>query len=86
LQNASPALKFTDNAQTFQGTLFCQPSSNMTFVKNGVEVEGPMAVGSFDSTFNNANIDPLPALANMPVGAPVPPNVTATISGLTIVG
>ena len=85
-KNASPAIKFTDNAQTFQGSLWTQPTSNMTFVKNGVHVEGPMALGSFDSTFNNATIDPLPVIKNMPVGAPVPPNVSASISPLTTIG
>jgi hypothetical protein len=84
--NASPAIKFTDNSETFQGSLFSQPSSNITFVKNGVHVEGPMSVGSFDSTFNNATIDPLPVIKNMPLGAPVPPNVSASISPLSVIG
>jgi len=45
-----------------------------------------MAIGSFDSTFNNATISPLPVIKNMPVGAPVPPNVSASISPLTTIG
>jgi Tfp pilus assembly protein PilX len=84
--NASPAIKFNDNAQTFQGSLFTQPSSNITFVKNGDQTQGPMAVGSFDATFNNATIQPLPVIKNMPVGAPVPPNVSASVSPLTTIG
>jgi len=85
-KNATPAIMFTNNAQTFQGSLWTQPSSNMTFVKNGVDVQGPMAIGSFDATFNNATIEPLPIIKNMPVGAPVPPNVSASISPLHIYG
>jgi hypothetical protein len=85
-KNASPAITFRDNAQTFQGALFTQPSSNITFAKNGDQTQGPMAVGSFDSTFNNATIQPLPTIKNMPLGAPVPPNVSASISPLTIIG
>jgi Tfp pilus assembly protein PilX len=84
--NLSPAIKFQDNAQTFQGSLFTQPTSNITFVKNGDQTQGPMAVGSFDATFNNATIQPLPVIKNMPVGAPVPPNVSASISPLTTIG
>jgi Tfp pilus assembly protein PilX len=85
-KNASPAIKFQDNAQTFQGSLWTQPTSNMTFVKNGDAVQGPIAIGSFDATFNNATISPLPVIKNMPVGAPVPPNVSASISPLTTIG
>jgi Tfp pilus assembly protein PilX len=85
-KNASPAIKFQDNSQTFQGSLFSQPSSNITFVKNGDHTQGPMAVGSFDATFNNATIDPLPVIKNMPLGAPIPPNVSASISPLSVIG
>jgi Tfp pilus assembly protein PilX len=77
-QNAT-AITFTNNAQTFQGSFWTQPSSSMTFVKNGVTVEGPMSIGSFDANFNNATFIPLPAIKNMPVGAPVPPNTAASI-------
>jgi len=76
------AITFTNNSQTFQGSLWTQPSSAMTFVKNGVSVQGPISVGKFDSTFNNASIKPLPVITNMPVGAPVPPNTGANLSPL----
>ena len=85
-KNVSPAISFSANAQTFQGSLFTQPSSSITFVKNGDQTQGPMAVGSFDATFNNATIQPLPVIKNMPVGAPVPPNVSASVSPLTVIG
>ena len=56
----------------------------MTFVKNGVTVEGPISVGSFDASFNNAVFKPLPVIKNMPVGAPLPPNSGATVGAMTI--
>jgi len=81
--NAS-AVQFTDNSQTFQGSLWTQPSSGLHFVKNGVTVEGPMSLGSFDASFNNATFIPLPLITNMPVGAPLPPNTGASLGTLTI--
>jgi Tfp pilus assembly protein PilX len=80
----SSAVQFTDNSQTFQGSIWTQPSSGMHFVKNGVTVEGPMSLGSFDASFNNATFIPLPLITNMPVGAPLPPNTGASLSSLTI--
>ena len=79
------AITFTNNAQTFQGSLWTQPSSSMTFQKNGVTVNGPISVGKLDSTFNNASIKPLPTITNMPIGAPIPPNTGVTIGPLTYV-
>ncbi len=84
LASSSAAITFTNNAQTFQGSLWCQPSSTMTFVKNGVTVQGPISIGKFDASFNNAVFKPLPVIKNMPVGAPVPPNTSASIGGLTV--
>ncbi|HEY2373240.1 MAG TPA: hypothetical protein VGH82_11970 [Gaiellaceae bacterium] len=81
--NAS-AVQFTDNSQTFQGSLWTQPTSGLHFVKNGVTVEGPMSLGSFDASFNNATFIPLPLITNMPVGAPLPPNTGASLGTLTI--
>jgi Tfp pilus assembly protein PilX len=84
LKSNTTAITFTNNSQTFQGSLWTQPSSTMTFVKNGVTVEGPISVGSFDASFNNAVFKPLPVIKNMPVGAPIPPNTGATIGSMTI--
>jgi Tfp pilus assembly protein PilX len=81
---AGAAVTFTDNSQTFQGSIWTQPTSHMTFVKNGVTVEGPISIGSFDATFNNASFKPLPVIKNMPTGAPIPPNTSATIGALTV--
>ena len=82
--NNSSAIQFTNNSQTFQGSMWTQPSSGMSFVKNGVTVEGPMSIGSFDASFNNATFIPLPVIKNMPVGAPLPPNTGASLSAMTI--
>jgi hypothetical protein len=84
LKSNTAAITFSDNTQIFQGSLWCQPSSSMTFVKNGVTVEGPISIGKFDNTFNNATFRPLPVIKNMPVGAPIPPNTGASVDPLTI--
>ena len=84
LKSATTSVTFTNNSQTFQGSIWTQPSSSMTFVKNGVTVEGPISVGSFDASFNNAVFKPLPVIKNMPVGAPIPPNTGASIGSMTI--
>jgi len=84
LKSSATSVTFTNNSQTFQGSIWCQPSSSMTFVKNGVTIEGPISIGSFDATFNNASFQPLPVIKNMPVGAPIPPNTGASIGTLTI--
>ncbi len=80
------AITFTNNNQTFQGSLWTQPSSAMTFQKNGVAIEGPVSVGRFDSSFNNAQIKALPTIVNMPVGAPIPPNTSASLGPLVRTG
>jgi Tfp pilus assembly protein PilX len=84
LKSSATSVTFQDNTQTFQGSIWCQPSSAMTFVKNGVTIEGPISIGHFDATFNNASFKPLPVIKNMPVGAPIPPNTGASIGTLTI--
>jgi Tfp pilus assembly protein PilX len=84
LKANTTSISFTDNSQTFQGSLWTQPSSVMTFVKNGVTVEGPISIGGFDATFNNASFKPLPVIKNMPTGAPIPPNTSASIGALTL--
>ena len=84
LKSNTTSLTFTNNAQTFQGSVWLQPSSTMTFVKNGVTLEGPISIGKFDNTFNNATFIPLPVIKNMPVGAPIPPNTGASVGTMTI--
>jgi hypothetical protein len=82
LKPNTTAVVFTNNSQQFQGSFWTQPSSSMTFQKNGVIVEGPISVGSFDATFNNSKFMPLPIIKNMPTGAPVPPNTSASVGPL----
>ena len=82
--SSATAISFNNNNQTYQGSLWCQPSSSMTFVKNGVTVQGPIAIGKFDASFNNATFKPLPVIKNMPPGAPLPPNSGATVGAMTI--
>jgi hypothetical protein len=53
-------------------------------VKNGVQIQGPISVGNFDASFNNASFKPLPVIKNMPTGAPIPPNTGVTIGTLTL--
>lgn len=84
LKTSVAAVTFSNNNETFQGSIWTQPSSSMTFVKNNVNVQGPMTIGSFNNTFNNAVFQPLPVIKNMPVGAPLPPNSGATIGPLTL--
>jgi Tfp pilus assembly protein PilX len=84
LTAATPSITFTNNAQSFQGSLWTQPTGSVNFVKNGINIEGPISVGTFDSSFNNASFQPMPVISNMPVGAPLPPNTGATVSNFTI--
>jgi Tfp pilus assembly protein PilX len=85
LKGAAAAINFAGNAQSFQGSIWMPSTSQITFAKNGVHIEGPIAVGSFDATFNNAVFEPLPVITNMPVGAPIPPNTSASIGPLLTV-
>lgn len=84
LKSSATSVTFQNNDQVFQGSIWCQPSSSMTFVKNGVTVEGPISIGKFDASFNNATFKPLPVIKNMPVGAPIPPNTGASVGSMTI--
>lgn len=85
LASNANAIVFQNNSQTFQGSLWTQPSSVVAFVKNTDTIEGPISVGGIDSEFNNATLIPLPVIVNMPVGAPLPPNSSVSLSSLTYV-
>ena len=84
LKSSATSITFQNNNETYQGSFWTQPSSTMTFLKNGCTVEGPMSVGSFDASFNNSTFIPLPVIKNMPVGAPLPPNTGASVGTMTI--
>jgi len=76
------AIYLNGQNQTFQGSIWTQPSSGMSFAGNGATVEGPISIGGFGSGTNNATFKPLPIIKNMPVGAPVPPNTSASVGPL----
>jgi Tfp pilus assembly protein PilX len=84
--STTTAVTFVGNSQTYQGSLWAPTCSTLSFTGNSATVEGPISIGSLDSTVNNATFKPLPVIKNMPVGAPVPPNTSAQIGPLTIVG
>ena len=65
---------------TYQGQLRCTAVHGPS--GNSLTTEGPVSVGSMTINANTFSFKPLPVITNMPVGAPVPPNVSATISPL----
>ncbi len=79
------AFSLPNNNESFQGSLWTQPSSGVTISGNNATIEGPMAVGSMNNA-NNVNLKPLPVIKNMPVGAPLPPNTGVTLSTPLTVG
>jgi hypothetical protein len=76
------AINFSGQNETYMGSLWCQPSSKLFYSGNSLTTEGPVSVGSMTINANTFAFKPLPVIKNMPVGAPVPPNVSATISPL----
>jgi hypothetical protein len=78
-------MTLTNNNQTFQGSIWTQPTATLSFAGNNDTVEGPLSIGTLDTPSNNAALKPLPAIKNMPLGAPLPPNVGVTISPLSYV-
>jgi hypothetical protein len=85
LAASSSAIAFNANAQSFQGSLYTQPNGGMIFNANTTSVQGPMSIGTMTVVMNNPSLKPLPVIQNMPVGAPLPPNIGVSISPLTIV-
>src|SRR5579862_5885075 len=84
--NNPAAISVPQNSTAFQGALWCQPSSGISIGGNTVDLQGPMSVGTINITGNTPNLEPLPVIKNMPIGAPVPPNTSASIGPLKIVG
>ena len=59
----------------WQGGLFCNPDASADFSGSNVEIQGPVICGRF--TFgSNTVFKPLPAITQLPIGAPVEPNVS----------
>jgi Tfp pilus assembly protein PilX len=82
LKNSAGAIEFSGQNETYMGSLWSQPSSKLLYSGNSLTTEGPVSVGSMTILANTFSFKPLPVIKNMPVGAPVPPNVSATISPL----
>ena len=66
--------------------MWAPTSSKVAFTGNGYEIQGPLAAGAMNIVANTFHFDPLPVIANMPLGAPVPPNVSVTINPMTVIG
>lgn len=79
------AITMSGNSETFQGSMWTQPSSSVSFTSNSTTIQGPISIGSISSSLNNTVIEPLPVIKNMPVGAPIPPNTSVAIGALTYI-
>jgi Tfp pilus assembly protein PilX len=87
LANSAAAVNWLGNGITFQASLWCRPSSTFFLTgQGGPVIQGPMSVGSMNISGNSFTFNPLPVIKNMPVGAPVPPNVSAQIGALNVYG
>lgn len=58
----------------WQGGLFCNPTGTAAFTGTNVEIQGPVICGGFGFG-SNVSFKPLPTLTQLPIGAPVDPNV-----------
>ena len=63
----------------FQGGLFCNPTSKVNFAGNNSTMQGPVVCGSMGFS-NNTTMKPLPAITELPLGAPGNANVHAVPS------
>jgi Tfp pilus assembly protein PilX len=86
LKNSSKAIDWEANNMTYMGSLWCPTSSTIYYGGNAPITIGPMSIGSMTVIANTFTFKPLPIITNMPIGAPVPPNVSATISPLNVIG
>jgi hypothetical protein len=79
------AISMTGNSEKLQASLWTQPTATMSLTANSSSLQGPISVGSISSSLNNTQIQPLPVIKNMPVGAPIPPNTSVSIGSLTLI-
>ena len=61
---------------SYQGGLFCNPTSKVNFTGNNSTMQGPIVCGNMGFS-NNTTLKPLPAITELPLGAPGNPNVHA---------
>ena len=85
IANNSQAIYFSGQSEQFQGSLWTQPSSTCKIGAQSATIEGPIVCGSMNIAAQSANLMPLPAIKNMPVGAPIPPNTGVTIGAPTYI-
>lgn len=86
LKNSATAINYTGQQQTYMGSMWTPTSSQVAFTGNGYTIMGPLSAGAMNITANTFSFKPLPVIANMPLGAPVPPNVSVTINPMTVIG
>jgi Tfp pilus assembly protein PilX len=79
------SLTMSGNTETFQGSVWTQPTSTVSLGGNNETIEGPMSMGTVDTPSNNASLKPFPVIKNMPVGAPVPPNVGVSLGTVSFI-
>jgi hypothetical protein len=86
-RSSATAINWTGQGITWQGSLWCPTSSTFYLTGQGnPSIQGPFSCGAMNINGNSFSFQPLPVIKNMPVGAPVPPNVSATISALNVIG
>lgn len=87
LTSSATAINWTGQGIIYQGSLWCRPSSTFFLTgQGGPVIQGPMSVGAMNISGNSFTFNPLPVIKNMPVGAPVPPNVSAQIGNMNVYG
>jgi Tfp pilus assembly protein PilX len=86
LKNSSAAFNFVGQGETFMGSMWTQTSSQINFAGNTYVIMGPLSTGSMAINKNGFTFRPLPVITNMPLGAPVPPNVSVTINPMKVIG
>jgi Tfp pilus assembly protein PilX len=87
LASSATAINWTAQGITWQGSIWCRPSSTFFLTgQGGPVIQGPMSVGAMNISGNSFTFNPLPVIKNMPVGAPVPPNVSAQIGNMNVYG
>lgn len=69
-------VSFTGNTDTFQGSMFAQPTSAVSFIGQSINYQGPLVAGSM-SWGNNVTMQPLPTINQLPPGAPLAVNARA---------
>jgi hypothetical protein len=80
--SSGKSMTLAGNTQTFQGSIWMQPSATLALSGNNATVQGPMSIGTIYMPSNDALLKPLPVIKNMPVGAPIPPNTNASVGPL----